>query len=494
MKRYTGKYSFNTRKQSYRKKHRPGGLDAFSGSFIGRLAEVFKADLMRSVAILVAAVVVVAAVLVAVIAGPAAPVSANAANLPAPSNETPAEQTPGGDEVVIDAAASIPPEDYNAVSTDEIDDATLAGLTGEDGGVDDASGGDLSEEELKGAIGVVFDNVNTPEETAALQNIEEASAPARKDGKIGTVKFYNSKGDLNQQLQDMRSMVNINAKAVILAVSDKETFTMMAKMAKNAGIPVVAINAPVEEGYDVNIVSDPSGWGQQTADFLKQKLLSGNYISVADPKAEDLEKQRISKLETALSSNPSVKSAASLTPSNKLGTIKTALKSYLNTGTPADAVIAGQGMGKNVLNACLSYGAVPKIFIGDATAGCIKLWYQLKTNGVEIEKAVSDTGASKPAKSAAPKTEKVTLKAAAGEAFAAESMPYGIGGTAFQFALRLSEGKKLKSTVDTTYKYATTYLITGDNIDQYYAAVKDKADSYVLSDWITDADADAMFE
>jgi len=491
VKRYTGKYSFNTRKQSYRKKHQAKGVGVFSGSFLGRLAEVFKADLQRSIAILTAAAVIIAAVLVICFAGPVAEASSNS---PVPSKNAATVETQGDEDIVIEDPADTRPEDYNAVSTDAVDDDILAGLTGEDGGIDDTSG-DYSDAELKGAIGVVFDNVNTAGETAILQKIEEASAAAIKDGKIGTVKFYNSKGDLNQQLQDMRSMVNINAKAVILAVTDKETFVMLAGMAKTAGIPVIAINAPVNEGYAVNIVEDASAWGQKTADYLKQKLLSGNYVAVTNSKPDDMEKQRLNMLSSTLSANTALKSAASITPSNKQGSIKTALSPVIKDNPQIDAVISGQGMGKNVLNACLSFGTVPKIYIGDATAGCIKLWYQLKTTGVEIEKAApSPTGTAKPAKSAAPKTEKVTLKAQAGEVFGAESLPYGIGGTAFQFALRLGEGKKLKSTVSSTYKYSSTFLITGDNIDQYYANVKDRPDNYVICDWISDADADAMFE
>lgn len=491
VKRYTNKYSFASRKQSYRSKQRQRGLNAFSGQFFGRLVEVFKADMQRAIAVLIAAAVVLAAVLIVCFSGPVAAVSHN---VPLPSESPSTDQTPGDDNVVIDPTAAIP-EQSDAVSTEGIDKDTLAGLTGEDGGTDDTSG-DYSEAELKGAIGVVFDNVNTPEEITILQKIEEASASAIKDGKIGIVKFYNSKGDLNQQLQDMRSMVNINAKAVIMAVSDKNTFMMMANMAKSANIPVIAINAPVNEGYAVNITDDTSAWGDKTAEFLKQKLASGSYIQVSDAKANETEKKRLAKLAAALAANPAVKGAAPLTPSNKLAAIKTALAPALTGATPPAALIAGQGMGRNALNAYLSFGTVPKVFIGDATAGCIKLWYQLKTAGVEVEKpgpAPTTTAKPKASKSTAPK-EKVTLKAAAGEAFCAESLPFGVGGTAFQFALRLSQGKKLKPEAGTTYKYSSTYLITGDNIDQYYAKVKDSADDYVLCDWLGDADVDAMFQ
>ena len=191
----------------------------------------------------------------------------------------------------------------------------------------------FSEDELKGSIGVVFDDVNSVKDTTILQKIERASAAAKKDGKIGAVKFYNAKGDLNQQLQDMRSMINSNAKAIIIDVADQETYITMTKMAKAANIPVVAINAPANEGYVVNIVEDTAAYGQRSADFLKQKFTAGNILEVYSPNLEDTEQQRVNLIKAAFSSNPNVKSMGALTVENKADKIKEAFEPAVKAGT-----------------------------------------------------------------------------------------------------------------------------------------------------------------
>jgi len=192
VKKYkSNRYSFDMRKQNYRAKHKNKGMDAFGDSFFARLLELFKSDIQRGVAILVSAVVVIAAILVVSLAKPAAAAAGNTAE-PAPS----AEETGGEETPLIEEPLQSVPEDYNAVSTETVDPDTLAGLTGEDAGIDDDTSGDISEAELKGAIGVVFDDV-TGDKTAILQTIEEAAAQAIKDGKIGKVNYYDSKGDMN---------------------------------------------------------------------------------------------------------------------------------------------------------------------------------------------------------------------------------------------------------------------------------------------------------
>ena len=146
-------------------------------------------------------------------------------------------------------------------------------------------------------------------------------------------------------------------------------------------------------------------------------------------------------------------------------------------------------MAKNVLQELLTRSILPKVFCGDSTAGFIKMWHALKTEGVTLEKpAEADKTKSKKSSSkasAAPK-ETFVMKWTGVEAWCSESSPYGIGGTAIQFALRLSEGRALKpdALANNTYTYSAKFMITDENLEEYYQKFKDEADGYIISDWI----------
>jgi len=475
-KRYSNKYSFQNRKRHHKARHRSGGINL---AFLTKLLEAFSANKMKFIAILVAVIAVVTVALVLLLASPLA--------------KSAEGELVSGATAPVDSKA----EGYNEIDTVKVDDEMLKGLIGE--GLQDENTGDVSDAELKGAIGVVFDNVNSVKDTTILQKIERASASAIADGKIGVVKFYNAKGDLNQQLQDMRSMINSNAKVIVIDVADQETYIMMTSMAKAANIPVVAINAPAKEGYVVNIVEEASAYGQKSADFMKQKLLAGNILEIYSPDMEDTEQQRINLVKSAFASNPEIKSIGTLTAENKTDKIKAALEPLLKEGTAIDTVLTSQGMAKNVLNELLINSILPKVFCGDSTAGFMKMWHALKTEGITLEKPVEEkkTSSKKLSSKASPEPkETFVMKLTGIEAWCLESSPYGIGGTAIQFALRLAEGRALKSTalVNNTYTYSARLMITDANLEEYYQKFKDEADGYIISDWIPDADIDAMFD
>jgi ribose transport system substrate-binding protein len=495
IKKFGNKYNYNSRKKHYKAKHGSSSGAGSAGTLINSLMSMFLANKLKYVTMFVAVVAVLVAVLTPAFAKP----------LPASSSDPQVvadESTQTGDESGDTELATSGPvdsfsEDYDEVNTLGVDEETLKGLTGE--GLTDEDTGDVSDAELKGSIGVIFDNVNSTKDTIGLQKIEEAAKSAIDAGSIGVVKYYNSKGDLNQQLQDMRSMVNSNVKAIVIVVSDKETYLMMTQMAKDANIPVVAINAPVSQGYMVNIKEDTSGYGQLSADFIREKLLNGSYLEINAPSLEAEEQQRIKLIDSALKSNANLKSAAAaITVENKTAKIKTALETIFKDKTLVDAISVSQGMAKSILNAFLAQQIMPKVFIGDSTAGYIKLWYTLKTKGVTLEKMDEDTSKSskKSSKTSQAPKETFVMKLTGSEAFCAESTPYGAGGAAFKFALRLGMGKKLKegALANNTYTYSPKVLITDANLEEYYTMAKNQADSYILSDFAQDTDIDALFD
>ena len=488
VKGYRDPYGFQNRKQHYRSGHR-------GPSVPGGLISVFSENPMRFIAITVAVLAVLTAALVVLFAPPAEaeaqePVSSSTAS-PVADNASNADT--GTDEPSISAGLA---EDAGEGDGDIVAPPPEGDTSGETGGetVDGAGDGtDVSDTALLGSIGVVFDNVSTERDKNVLQQIEIVADMAKKAGRIGAVKYYNAKGDLNQQLQDMRSMINSSARAIILDVADRETYIMMTDMARDANIPVVAIEAPVTEGYAVNIRADTSRYGQKSAAFLKQKAGAGNVLEIYGQKTEGVELQRINMLQYVIASSSALKSVGNLALENKTAKIKAATDPLVQAGTTLDVVIAGQGMAKNALNVLLADKVIPKVFLGDATTGFIKLWHSLKTDGVKISvPAEKQTSKS----SAKPSPETVTMKLTGAEAFCAEAVPYGEGGAALQFALSLKDGKVLKSTalINNTYIYTPSMLITDENLEAVYQQYKDATDETLISSLPTDAEMNALFE
>jgi len=74
--------------------------------------------------------------------------------------------------------------------------------------------------------------------------------------------------------------------------------------------------------------------------------------------------------------------------------------------------------------------------------------------------------------------------------------PPGIGGTAFRMALQLYNGKQFKAGLlkDNTYFYKVGMFISNDNFDEGWELLKDKADDYLLSEIMPQADVEALFE
>ncbi len=473
-KRYGGR-NFYLRKQHYRAKHAKSGMGGYGSLFFTRFTELFKSDIMRSVTVCVGAAMIIMTVFVVLLSRPAFAID-------------------------IDTGTPAATDEYGALNTDP---EMLAGLRGEGLTDDTDSDGDMSYAELLGEIGVVFDDVSTKEDITILQTIEKASKAAIDGKKIGKVRFYNSKGDINQQIQDMRSMINSNVKSIIIYVSDKDTYLSMTALAKDADIPVIAINAPAKEGFEVNITGDNASWGQKSAEFLNQNIYFGNYLEIYENNPADIESKRINLLKKALNTKTAAKSLGSFQSANTSNAIKNLLNPVFEKDESVNAVVSGYGMAKNVLGALLSKEIIPKVFLGDATAGFIKLWHDLKTDGVKIERkpapepspANTKKTSPPPSPSPSPSIETVILKAGSNEVFCAEASPYGIGGTAFQFALRFNEGRRLLKTAlkDKTYKYTSNLLITNINLEKYYEMVKDEPDDYLICDWITDEETEAMF-
>lgn len=385
--------------------------------------------------------------------------------------------------VSVDVANALP-DDYDQVDTSEIDADTLAGLMGE--GEEQADlDGSMDTKDLK-IIGVIKDSIQNSKDKETLQKIEEAALMEKENGKIDTVRFYNS-ADKNQQIQDIRSLINNNAKAIIIDVADETAFRMLTGLAQKSNIPVVAMNAPISSGYDINLITSYTDYGKRTGEHISSKLSMGSYLDYTGD-SDALESVRSTNIQ------------------NVIGTKLTRVVANDQTdlSIPQDCIIAASGSARSTLKKIIDLQSTstqyifPKIFVGDATAGFIKYACELQTSGVEVapKTSPSPSPSPKPSASQEPAQSPDPIKVhAANTDFIAETASQGVGALAFEFALRLSDGKKPNPAYfqNNQYTYSNYLFIDSSNLMEFYEKYKDKPDSYNINTSLDAEEIDEMF-
>ncbi len=388
----------------------------------------------------------------------------------------------------ISPLISVPPDETYDYST--VDESVLAGLTGTDDSLftdeEDLADALFAEEGLR--IGVTVGKLNSTENEQILSCLEDAANAAESQKLIYEVYYYNAGGNYNQQVQDVRSLIKNGVDAIIAGFSDKTSFSMVTMMAKEEGIPVVVIDAPTESDYAVNVVADEEAWGQVYGNFIAQNLAAGNVAAIFDNKDDPADSARLNAVLGTMTKSESLVAAGTSYASGKKADAKTAMAALLKAGA-VDGVVTEDGMAEGILDAYIEAGTLPKVMCGDVTAGFIKKWYALKNGGLSI---TPKTDGKKDEDEPAPTP--VLLLAQPDElVVCAQPSTAGLGAAAFEFALRLAEGRVLK-TEGQTFEYQVNTLITEQNLGTYYEQVKDKDASFSIRDFIVTSEIEALFE
>ena len=422
-----------------------------------------------------AAVVVGIICLIIFVGGAGEPVSVETA---APSSTPPATSAEGTIPVSEDAY------DYSTA-----DESILAGLAGTDDSLftDDGEMADALSAEEGLRIGVTVGSLDSSENEKIMSRLEEAANAAEGQKLVYEVYYYNANKNYNQQVQDVRSLIKNQVDAIIVGFADETRFNMVTMMAREQNIPVVAIDAPAESGYSVNIVADNQMWGEVYGAFMAQNLTSGNVAAIFDDQKDPADSSRLNAALGALAKNKSLTATDKAYADGNNADAKTVMAALLKAGQ-VEGVITEDGMAEGVLDAYIEAGTLPKVMCGDVTAGFIKKWYALKNGGLSV---APETDNKKDDNEPAPTP--VLLKSQPGElVVCAQPSTAGVGAAAFEFALKLAEGRKLKQD-GTTFEYQVNTLITDETLNTYYEQIKDKGDDYSIRDFIVTSQIEQLF-
>lgn len=340
-------------------------------------------------------------------------------------------------------------------------------------------------------IGVIVEN-GAEADGHIVQKIEETALTAQSEGRIDGMRLYDAGGSSAQQVQDMRTLINEGASAVVILSRDINTYAMLSAMAYDAGLKVVAIDAPEGAEFDLNITMNLDGYGIGSAGYVSQMLAripAGSFVQVTGS-SSDAESVKAAAISGALSGSDR------LTRQNAQGV--EGFENYIFTAEAPQALVADTSAA-DVLSACIQARKVPTLITGEATAGFIKLAYEVINTGIDVEVTLAEDSEIDPyanlTEEQEPEVEIVNVKAPS-MLVVAESAPYGAGSFAMECAIRLAEGRTPSAAAfpEKEYSFSECYVVTKDTLTECYELIRDRHDDYIICAMPDSAAVDAMFD
>ncbi len=402
------------------------------------------------------------------------------------------QSSPGQNTSVSTEPTDMPEDAFSEYSEEAgynyegVDDSVLAGLTGSD----DSLFSD--DEELEDAIfaaegiriGVTLGELSTDMDKLYLSKLEQTSNDYEVDRLVYEVYYYNAEGSFNQQLQDVRSLIKNEVDVIIVGNTTTEAFRMVVAMADEAGIPVVTYNAPEgAKGYQINIVSDDKEWGTLCGQFMAQNLVEGNVLQILGSEKSEIDALRAAALNEQLILNEQLRLEDIIYADWDGDDARDALEEFFEDEGYVSGIITEEGMAMGILDAYLGIQKLPKVMCGDISAGFIKKWYALMTNGIDITIESEDDEEEDTIINIKPAEDEMMV-------FALPA-PVNIGQAAFEIAYKLAQGRTLKNPGQ-TFIYNGETVITNDNLMNYYVSIKDKEDDYLIRNEITEETLESL--
>ncbi|MEG2520295.1 MAG: hypothetical protein RSA86_03020 [Christensenellaceae bacterium] len=344
------------------------------------------------------------------------------------------------------------PTQEELTANEQIDDETLAGLTGEDDSLF-SQNGDFVQEGLK--IGVTMLELNS-DDTVMVSGMEKAAAQDIKEKTLGDFIVYDAQGDQNQQIQDVYSMINKGVKVIVVTATDTYNFTKIADIAKSNQVAVVAYNSQATTGFAANI-KKPATAATDFAEFIKKSGQTSTQVLNAAPK----QAEQVAQVLPVDAQYTDLWEAIS------------AVDTSITDAAPKQSMIVFDENAYKMLRAWFAKSTYPSAYAGVATVDYIKAWYSLLNGGFTY---------LPPAQEGEPQTEEPILVNASAAQFhgLAITTVQNTGDIVYEFAFQLANGKKLAQS-DFVYEMSGAEQITNENLAQYYEKCKDSPEGLVYT-------------
>ena len=86
------------------------------------------------------------------------------------------------------------------------------------------------------------------------------------------IEYYDAKGDINIQIDQMKEVISSGCKVIILVAADGKLIVPYVEQANEAGITVITINRAIAGGEHLEVFSDEAEAGKMQAQYLSKTL------------------------------------------------------------------------------------------------------------------------------------------------------------------------------------------------------------------------------
>jgi ribose transport system substrate-binding protein len=300
--------------------------------------------------------------------------------------------------------------------------------------------------------------------TQMLDSVEDLAAFYKGQGVIEDVIIQNAGLDVNNQIAQIRNMINAGVDCLIIDPNSETALNPVIDEAIEQGILVLACDQPVTHEKVINVVIDQAQWGANLAEWLVAQLNGeGDIVIVEGLAGHPANVNRMRGMEEVLAANPGVKVLTKVNGNWDQASSQQVMSDLLASYPDLDGVLTQDGMALGVVNAFEAAGREVPVVTGELMMGFVKKWKELKD--------------------------------ASGFSTYGQNNPPGIGATALGMAVRLLQGKELKDGVldGMTYYYPVKDHVKNDNFDSYFEMYEFKPDAYFIDEWLTEEELDALF-
>ncbi len=317
-------------------------------------------------------------------------------------------------------------------------------------------------------VGISTGSSGTSWRDIMIANLQEVGDEYKAAGTIKDYKIMNNttNGDANEQAQILRNMIDDPEVNVIMVnPNDYTALTEVIAEAQAAGKLVVVFDATAEAPGTLQVTED-----HYNADMGIQDAVGG-YLSEGDNVVEiyglDGHPANTVRMEVVkeVCDKYGLNLIQSTTGAWDQTKAKEAMAGILAGGQEIQGVFTQDGMGYGCLSAFQDAGKLPKAMTGDPGTAFFKEWNALREEGADFHAAAGPN-------------------------------PPGIGATAFRLAMQMAAGKDFKDgvLVDNVYFYKPSLLVTDDNFEEGWDLLKDQPDDYLLTEYLSEEDAAALFQ
>ncbi|MCJ7529455.1 MAG: ABC transporter substrate-binding protein [Anaerolineales bacterium] len=324
-------------------------------------------------------------------------------------------------------------------------------------------------ETKKFTIGVSNSFVGSEWRTQMINNMQEVNKQFMEAGITNELIIENADTDVQGQTQQIRNLMNKGVNAIVVNPGDAAGLNPVIEEALAAGILVISIDQEVTAKGAINVCIDQKEWAKTSARWLVEKLGGkGKVVALNGVTGHPANVARIAGW-TEVFKEAGIEVLNSVDANWDEATGQQKMADFLASYPEIDGVWSQDGVSLGALRAVEAANLAKwPVMVGEARAGYIQEW-----------KKVLETK---------PDFETIGVV-----------NPPGQGADGLLVAIYMLQGKQIKDGILAGANGNTIYVkipgvVTKDNFESYYEALKDKSAWYTVDYVMSPLEVNALFK